>query len=373
MERVRLSPVHGGTYRQIGIYSWGRGVIENSPITGAELSKVTYYRFPAGALLLSNIQAWEAAIAVSEEHHAEQFVASQRFLPYVPVDIEEVSTRYLLHFFLSDPGMALIRKASPGTVTRNGTLGMKAFEDLLVALPDFDEQRRIAARLDGLAMLAQTVAGAGPGRSEREKAFRERMIYGDLVDEETYESKRGDLLMETADVVPLKADTKYPTVGMRNRGRGLFVGPVLTDQSTKYRTLRRLHAGQVIYSKLKAFEGAIFVVPECYDGFFTSHEFPTFTAQSHVVDAGYLRNVFMTQHFTELLADSSKGVGARRERLSPEAFLALPVPVPSIEAQRRIAAQLSDLQTINELSARQQLLADALPQAARNEVFSQLV
>jgi type I restriction enzyme, S subunit len=147
LERTRISPDPAATYRQIGIYSWGKGIIENDAISGADLSKVTYYRFPTGALMLSNIQAWEAAIAVSEERHAD-FIASQRFLPYVPIAQSEVDVRYLLHFFLSEYGIALIRKASPGTVTRNRTLGMKAFEDLVIPLPPVNEQQIIAARLD---------------------------------------------------------------------------------------------------------------------------------------------------------------------------------------------------------------------------------
>lgn len=154
MQRTKIAPDPREVYRQIGIYSWGKGVIENDPIGGSELSKVEYYRFPSRALLLSNIQAWEAAIAVSDERHAEEFIASQRFLPYVPLDPTEVDTKYLLHFFLSDPGISLIRKASPGTVTRNRTLGIKAFEELSVPLPSITEQCSIVARLEQLAEVA---------------------------------------------------------------------------------------------------------------------------------------------------------------------------------------------------------------------------
>ncbi|NEK87049.1 restriction endonuclease subunit S [Blastococcus saxobsidens] len=157
LERTKITPDPAAAYRQIGVYSWGKGIIENEAIPGAELSKVTYYRFPPNALILSNIQAWEAAIAVSTERQAEEFIASQRFLPYVPIREGEVEARYLLHFFLSDPGMVLIRKASPGTVTRNRTLGMKAFEDLVVPLPDVTAQSVMVGRLDQLADIATLI------------------------------------------------------------------------------------------------------------------------------------------------------------------------------------------------------------------------
>jgi len=35
------------TYRQLGIYSWGKGIIRREPVPGSELSKLRYCSFPA--------------------------------------------------------------------------------------------------------------------------------------------------------------------------------------------------------------------------------------------------------------------------------------------------------------------------------------
>jgi type I restriction enzyme, S subunit len=134
------------SYRQIGIYSFGRGIIRRDAVPGAELSKLRYFELPAGALVLSNIQAWEGAIAVSP-HETSDFIASNRFLSYVPTT-EDVDVNYLRYYFLSNSGHPLIQRASPGTMVRNRTLGMKAFEDLSVPLPDLEEQKRISSMLD---------------------------------------------------------------------------------------------------------------------------------------------------------------------------------------------------------------------------------
>jgi type I restriction enzyme S subunit len=133
-------------YRQIGIYSFGKGIIRRPPISGAELSKLRYFEVPANALVLSNIQAWEGAVAVSTEGDAA-FIASNRFLSYVPVS-GDIDTSYLRYFFLSDSGRPLVQQASPGTMVRNRTLGIKAFEDLKIPLPEISEQRQIASLLD---------------------------------------------------------------------------------------------------------------------------------------------------------------------------------------------------------------------------------
>lgn len=97
-------------------------------------------------MVLSNIQAWEGAVAVSTEAD-EAFIASNRFLSYVPIS-EDIDVNYLHYFFLSDSGHPLIQQASPGTMVRNRTLGIKAFEDLKIPLPDIAEQRRIGYLLD---------------------------------------------------------------------------------------------------------------------------------------------------------------------------------------------------------------------------------
>src|SRR5262249_50083173 len=133
-------------YRQIGIYSFGRGMIWRNPVPGAKLSKLRYFEVPEGALVLSNIQAWEGAIAVSTEADKD-FIASQRFLSYIPAS-EAIDTNYLRYFFLSDSGHPLIQQASPGTMVRNRTLGRKAFEDLKIPLPAITDQRHIAGLLD---------------------------------------------------------------------------------------------------------------------------------------------------------------------------------------------------------------------------------
>src|SRR5256886_15863557 len=85
-------------YREIGILSFGRGIIRYPAGPGSELSKLRYFVLPIGALVLSNIKAWEGAIAISTEQELDH-IASNRFLSYVPVDGSTVDVRYVYHFF----------------------------------------------------------------------------------------------------------------------------------------------------------------------------------------------------------------------------------------------------------------------------------
>lgn len=137
-------------YRVIGMRSFGRGVIRYPDSLGSEVSKMHYFEFPAGALILSNIKAWEGAISVTSDEESQEHIASNRFLTYTPVD-SRVNVSYLRHYLLTREGLAKVSAASPGGTDRNRTLGRKRFEDLTFHLPRRPVQDRIARALDALA------------------------------------------------------------------------------------------------------------------------------------------------------------------------------------------------------------------------------
>ncbi len=133
-------------YTLIGVYSFGKGIFHRDPQLGSELGNYRFFEVMPGDLVLSNIQAWEGAIAFATEKD-KGCIGTHRFLSYVPVD-GRVDTNYLHYYFLSESGHALIRQAAPGSVTRNRTLSIDRFENLEIPLPDLDEQRRVVARLE---------------------------------------------------------------------------------------------------------------------------------------------------------------------------------------------------------------------------------
>jgi type I restriction enzyme, S subunit len=140
---VEIDPL--ATYTNIGIRSFGKGLFHYPDCTGSELSKLRFYTFPVPALAVSNIKAWEGAVAMtSEEDHG--CISSNRFLFYVPRD-EPVDPRYIFHFLLSYPGRRALGAASPGSADRNRTLSIRSFEKIEIDLPDHPEQTKVADML----------------------------------------------------------------------------------------------------------------------------------------------------------------------------------------------------------------------------------
>jgi type I restriction enzyme, S subunit len=143
---IEIDPM--ATYELIGVYSFGKGIFHRAPMLGSDLGAYRFSLIKNGDLVLSNIQAWEGAIALAGPQDAG-CIGTHRFLTYVPID-ERADTNYLRYFFLSERGMDLIRKASPGSIVRNRTLGIKAFESLKIPLPSIAAQRKIAAHVGKL-------------------------------------------------------------------------------------------------------------------------------------------------------------------------------------------------------------------------------
>lgn len=159
---------------------------------------------------------------------------------------------------------------------------------------------------------------------------------------------------------------------MYSFGRGLFKRAKLEGTATSYRTLHRLHAGQLVLSRLTAWEGAIAIVPDTFDGWFLSPEFPTFDIDTTQIDTEYLRSLVTTEEFWARLGGASRGIGARRKRIHAARLLEQEVNLPPLAVQRHVAQRIRSL---NEADARRSAARDridALLPAALNEAFASL-
>lgn len=156
LERIPVTIDPDGRYTQIGIRSFGRGIFHRDPVLGADLGKLRYFEVYPGRLIVSNIMAWEGAVAVSSDNDSG-CVGSNRFLSYVP--LAEIDLNYVSFFFQSKLGKQLIKGSSTGTVLRNQTLSMRDFENLVIPFPDLSVQRQISEIL-GRVYSDSAIAGS---------------------------------------------------------------------------------------------------------------------------------------------------------------------------------------------------------------------
>lgn len=150
----------------------------------------------------------------------------------------------------------------------------------------------------------------------------------------------GDIAHRVQRAEEVVVDRIYPNAGVLNRGRGLFTKDAIAGSATAAKHLFRLAAGDIVYSKLFAWEGSVAVVDEERAGKYVSSEFPTFTPDSTRVDVGYLRHALGWSGFLDQVASMGSGLGQRRQRVNPDRFVTATIPLPSLADQRRIAAHL---------------------------------
>lgn len=178
----------------------------------------------------------------------------------------------------------------------------------------------------------------------------------------------GDVLRPVQDAEAVHPERSYPNVGIFGFGRGVFAKPDITGMDTSAKTLYRVRAGQFIYSRLFAFEGAYAVVPPDLDGCFVSNEFPTFDWIEGSADPAFIAWIFKQPVVWAEIARLGVGMGDRRRRVHPESLLAFQVPLPPLDEQRRIAARLdavsSRLRARAEAAERQEAELAAMLQQA---------
>lgn len=153
-------------------------------------------------------------------------------------------------------------------------------------------------------------------------------------------AKLGDALELCLDPVPTDATATYPIGGVYSFGRGLFKREPLSGANTTYKSFNRLHAGNIVISQLKAWEGAIALIPDEFEGWYLSPQFPTFRVQDGIADIRYISWFCRRASFWNQLNRGSRGMGARRNSVSPKQFLSSEMPLPPLSEQQRVVARV---------------------------------
>jgi type I restriction enzyme S subunit len=360
IERIPVDIDSEIKYVQIGIRSFGRGIFHRDPVPGDELGKLRYFEIHPRRLIVSNIMAWEGAIALSSDSDVG-CVGSNRFLSYAPTG--GVDLAYLNFFFQSELGMKLISRTSTGTVVRNQTLSMADFEDLVVPLPGIVEQRRCAARLHSTMLTLDKVQRAREHTVKYFQHIRHSLLSGIRIDR--FLGDALDLCSSRVDVIP---DTTYAIAGIYSFGRGLIRRPPIVGSQTRYQRFTPLKAGQVVMSKLNAWEGALAVVDDQFSGCHVSAEYPVFDIDAAIAIPGYIKHLVTWPDLWQKLMP--RGSMVRRKRTHPDVLLSLRVPMPDIPAQIEISQQLDQLSSAENLRIHQDRLIGALRKASVNAAFS---
>jgi type I restriction enzyme S subunit len=358
------------TYEEIGVRSFGRGIFHKAPVSGADLGTKRVFEIRPGDLVLNNVFAWEGAIAVAGDAESGR-IGSHRFMTYVPRD-ERVDVLWACHFFLSEAGLELIRRASPGSAGRNRTLNIDAFEGLEINLPPIAAQRRaakeIASALDGVARIADLV------NSDSQKTHV--LLYPGIVDLLTDRRRVGSQAL--ADLVEVISDLVRPGddpapadcfVGLQHiqshTGRRVGSEALGDEKGRKY----RFAPGDILYGYLRPYLNKVWVADR--DGLCSVDQYVLRSrGESPHLIAHWLRSRKTLDQAVALTHN------LQLPRLRSALLLGLGMPrVPTSlheKLTREIETALETVTRLSDLRASQLAALRALPESIRNHAMQRL-
>lgn len=163
-------------YKEVGARSFGKGLFIKPDFDGAEATWQKPVWIKSGDLVLSNIKAWEGAIAVADVAH-EGCIASHRYITCVPAP-ECITVGFLAYYLLSEDGLEKVGLASPGTADRNRTLSLGNLGKITVPVPPLPLQQTFDRLQADVAVLKAKHAAIREANTALLPATLERVFSG---------------------------------------------------------------------------------------------------------------------------------------------------------------------------------------------------
>ena len=166
------------SYPQVSVRSFGRGAFHKPPLIGSEVTWEKPFLVKAGDILVSNIKAWEGAIAVAGAGDDGR-VGSHRYLTCVAMP-GIATARFVCFHLLAPEGLYEVGEASPGSADRNRTLNSKAFMQIPVPMPEYGKQLWFDALCEKVDAIAQAHSESFPELIALLPSILDKAFKGDL-------------------------------------------------------------------------------------------------------------------------------------------------------------------------------------------------
>lgn len=293
--------------------------------------------------------------------NAMPITTNQGFKSITP---NEFFTSDYLYYAITNLQSELKKKAGGSTFLE---INKTEFEKILICKPPLHEQRGISSILntvdDKLDVifgqieatqtlkqgLMQTLFSRGVGTQSTNGFW---LAHTEFKKNGTLELPVGWSLVRLGDIAPLirrpvkiNLNATYPELGLRSYGKGTFHKPALLGDNVGNKRLFEIKTGDLLFSNVFAWEGAVAVAKSEDSGRFGSHRYITCTVDESRADTSYVFRYLVTPAGIASLTLASPGGAGRNKTLGLEALANITMPLPPLAEQQKISQILDDVET----------------------------
>lgn len=330
-------------YKRITIRTKGLGINLRDEVEGVVIGTKNQFKVKSNQFLLSKIDAMNGAFGIVPQN-CDGGIITGNFWTY-DIDEQIIEKEYLRLLCVKQVFTVFSLSASEGTTNRKYLREDKLLE-LTISLPPLPEQKRIISIIESIK---QRIGQIKLLRAEQIRDIN-NLLFSKYI--ELVEATEWLPMREVAPIhrrqVEVNPEQKYFEIGVRSFGRGLFENPSFIGAELTWQKPFWMKEGDLLFSNIKAWEGAVGLIPKQYDGWVGSHRYITCLPNLNLVHPEFLYYYLRTYEGVEKLSKASPGTVDRNRTLNTKLLQQIKIPVPDLSLQKEFVALLHKVYTIKE-------------------------
>jgi len=353
-------------YRLLGVRWYGKGLFAKAEISGAHIKARTLYRVEPGDFIYNRLFAWKGSFGLAGTDSSTTYVSNE--FPCFKIATDRLMPDYLRWFCSQEMFWSMVTAISTGS-SRQSRLRLKEerFLKMELPLPPLTEQKLVSDRLTRVERGVNIATSLSEQWNEDQTDLLLSLVSGICKD-----APRSSLA-EVAPIIRRKAeiekDSEYPELGIRSFGKGTFHKPAIKGSELGSKRLYRIEPGDLLFSNVFAWEGAIAIAQPEDKNRFGSHRFITCLPDQSKALAEYLRTWFLSAEGMAEIRAASPGAAGRNKTLNLKKLQTIQVPIPDMPKQRRFADVFARVQAARKLNQQTADELEATMPAALEQAF----
>lgn len=164
-------------------------------------------------------------------------------------------------------------------------------------------------------------------------------------------------------------DVDYIEIGIRSFGNGTFQKPPVKGKLIDHKNLYKMNEGDLVFSNVFSWEGAIALASKKDDVCIGSHRFITTVPDKQKVHPEFILYHLLSPKGMEDINKASPGSAGRNKTLGMTKLEKILVPVPDIEKQNDFVKLLHKVNAINEFGKESELELKVLFPSVLDKAF----